>query len=95
LQRLIELRQGQPVFGRASTEIIEADNDSILAFARLSEDERVLVFANFSEQTQTIPANLLRLYGLSYSYKDLVSGRQVPFEDIPMEPFGFMCMVAE
>jgi amylosucrase len=95
LQRLIEVRQKYPVFGKSNTEVIQADNDSLLAFARVSESERVLVFANFSEQTQTVPANLLRLYGLSYSYKDLVSGRQLAFEDIHMEPFGFMCLVAE
>ena len=95
LQRLIEVRKKYPVFGKANTEVIEADNDSLLAFARVSENERVLVIANFSEKTQTVPANLLRLYGLSYSYKDLVSGRQVPFEDIHMEAFGFMCLVAE
>jgi amylosucrase len=95
LGRLIKVRQDQPVLGKASTEVIETDNDSILAFARVSEDERVLVFANFSEHTQTIPANLLRLYGLSYSYQDLVSGMQVGFEDIHMEPFGFICLAAE
>jgi amylosucrase len=95
LRRLIEVRKEWDVLGKASTEVIDTDNDSILAFTRVADQERLLVFANFSEQTQTIPANLLRLYGLSYSYIDLISGRQVGFEDIQMEPFGFICLVAE
>jgi amylosucrase len=95
LQRLVLVRKNNPVFGKANTEVIEADNDSLLAFARVSEDERVLVFANFSEQTQTIPANLLRIYGLGYIYRDLVSGNQVEFEDIHLEPYGFVCLIAE
>lgn len=95
LQRLIEVRQQHAVFGKANTEIIEADNDAILAYARLTDDERLLVFANFSEGNQTIPANLLRLYGLSYSYRELISGRQINFEEIILEPYGFLCLKAE
>ena len=95
LRRLIEVRQQHTVFGKASTEIIEADNDAILAFTRLTDEERMLVFANFSEGKQTIPANLLRIYGLSYTYRELISGRQVDFEDIVLEPYGFICLKAE
>jgi amylosucrase len=95
LQHLVEVRRSQPVLGKASTEIIETDNDCILGYARISEDERMLVFANLTEQSQTIPANLLRLYGLANSYKDLVSGRQVGFEDIQLDAYGFVCLMAD
>ncbi len=94
LRRLIALRQSTPVLGEAPTQVIETGNDHLLAYARLGERQRALVFANFSEQPQTIPANLLRLYGLSYQFTDLLTGQPVPFGDIVLEPLGFVCLQA-
>jgi amylosucrase len=92
LQRLVQVRKNCDIFGQGAMEVIEPDNDHILAFARIMENERVLVFANFSESPQILPANLLRLYGLSYSYTDLISGEKLPFKEITLEPFGFLCL---
>jgi amylosucrase len=92
LQRLIQVRVNCPILGQGSMEIIEPDNDHVLAFARILENERVLVFANFSESAQVLSANLLRLYGLSYSYTDLITGEQLPFKDITLQPFDFKCI---
>jgi amylosucrase len=92
LQRLIQVRVNCPIFGQGSMEIIEPDNDHVLAFTRILENERVLVFANFSESDQVLPANLLRLYGLSYSYMDLITGEQLSFKDIALAPFDFKCI---
>ena len=41
---------------------------------------------------QMVPANVLRLYGLSYTFKDLVTGIEVPFEDLRLAPFQFTCL---
>ena len=49
-----------------------------LPFCAARTAQRALVLANFSEQPQVIPANLLRLYGLSYQFTDLLSGRGCP-----------------
>jgi amylosucrase len=92
LQRLVQVRMNCAILGQGSMEVIEPDNDKVLAFARILENERVLVFANFSESPQTLPANLLRLYGLSYSYRDLITGEELPFKDIHLEPYGFLCL---
>lgn len=94
LRRIIDLRQATPEMGEALTQVIETGNDSLLAYARQGESRRVLVFANFSEQPQTIPANLLRLYGLSYQFTDLLNGQPVLFGDIALEPLGFVCLQA-
>jgi amylosucrase len=88
LQRLVHLRENYAIFGAGRIDVIEPDNDQILAFARVLENERVLVFANFSESAQTISANLLRLYALSYSFQDVLTGEQLPFKDIILEPYG-------
>jgi hypothetical protein len=41
---------------------------------------RVLVVANFSEQSQAVPRNLLRLYGLGYAFRDLITIQTRPGE---------------
>jgi amylosucrase len=92
LQRLVHLRENYAIFGAGSIDVMEPDNDQILAFTRVLENERVMVFANFSESVQTISANLLRLYGLSYSYLDILTAEQLPFKDIVLEPYGLKCI---
>ena len=47
--------------------------------------QRALVLANFSEQPQVIPANLLRLYGLGYEFTDLLTGETVPIREEQQE----------
>jgi hypothetical protein len=51
--------------------------------------QRVLVAANFTENTQPISANELRLYGLDYRFRDLISGREILLGDEPLvlEPY--------
>jgi amylosucrase len=92
LRRLIDLRKRYPVFGEGVMDVIETGNDHVLAFIRQGEGERALVFANFSEQVQVLPANLLRLYGISYKFKDLITGREFPLADLELGPYGFECL---
>jgi glycosidase len=94
LRHLIELRKENAIFGEGVLEAIETGNDHVLAFARLQDGQRVLVFANFAEQVQTIPANLLRLYGLSYTFKELISGKEVGLKDLELEAFGLICLLS-
>ncbi len=90
LQRLIQLRKNNTIFSAGVLEVIETNHDAVLGFTRLLGSQRVLVFANFSEQKQTLPANLLRLHGLSYSYQDLLTHQALPFQDIDLEPYGLV-----
>jgi amylosucrase len=92
LLQLIELRKRYPVFGEGATEVIETGNDHVLAFIRQGQGERALVFANFSEQVQRLPANLLRLYGVSYRFKNLVTGQDFPLGDLDLEPYAFVSL---
>jgi amylosucrase len=90
----IELRRAHAVFGDSPTQVIETGNNHVLGYARLGESERVLVLANFSEEAQSIPANLLRLYGLSYNFIDLLTDQHVSLNDIHLEPYGILCLQA-
>jgi amylosucrase len=92
LKHLIDLRKGNPEFGGVQAAVIPTDNEHVLGYVRASGPERVLVFANFSESAQSLPANLLRLYGLSYKFIDLLSGKTLPLKDLQLEPYQFVCL---
>jgi amylosucrase len=94
LLRLIELRKHNAVLGRGVTEVIETGNDHVLGLVRSGGGKRQLVFANFSEKEQVIPANMLRLYGLSYTFSDLISGQSECSGDLTLQPLGFACLAA-
>ncbi|TLM99618.1 DUF3459 domain-containing protein, partial [bacterium] len=77
LQRLIALRQGCPALADGLLQGIETGSSRVLGYLRVHAGEQVLVLANFSEQAEVLPANLLRLYGLSYHFTDLISGERL------------------
>jgi hypothetical protein len=91
--KLIDLRKSYAVFSGSDMQIIDSGNQSVLGYFRSQGSERILVFANFSEGRHTIPANLLRLYGLSYNFKDLLENQTIPFTDLTLEPYQFVCLV--
>ena len=92
LQRLIQLRKTHPVFAGGEMEVINTNNAHVFGYVRASGAQRVMIFANFSEQPQLLPANLLRLYGLSYTFTDLLTGQPVSLTDINLEPYQFICL---
>ncbi len=92
LHRLIDLRKRTPVLSGSQLQVINTGNPHVLGFVRISGNERVLVFANFSEADQLVSANQLRLYGLSYTFTDLFSGHNLPLRDLSLEPYSFVCL---
>jgi glycosidase len=95
LRRLIVSRKETSAFAGGDTEIIDIGNPHILGYVRQHGAQRVLVLASFSEHTQQIPANELRLYGLGYSFKDLVTGEAITANtDLIMEPYRFVWLEA-
>jgi amylosucrase len=73
---------------------METDNEHVLGYMRKNEDQRLLIFANFSENEQMISANILRLYGLSYQFTDLMSGEKILLGDVVLNPYQFLCLLA-
>jgi hypothetical protein len=51
-----------------------------------------VVLANFTEREQNVAANQLRLYGLSYEFTNLLTGQTIPFQDLTLEPYRFICL---
>ena len=92
LQKLIHLRKSQTAFAGGEMQVIRTDSAHVLGFVRSQGTQRILVFANFSEEIQSLTANLLRLYGLDYQYTDLLTQQLVPQQDIQLEPFQILCL---
>lgn len=95
LRCLIQMRSTQPAFGNSALEVVDAGSDHVLGYVRSHSGQRVLVFGNFSEQPQIIPANLLRLYGLGYQFTNLETGAVLPFQDLKLDGYQLICLGIE
>ncbi len=66
LQQLIEIRKQHPIFGEASTEFINLDNQHCFGFVRHNKaGEKLAVLVNFSEHSQVINIDALRQQGFN------------------------------
>ncbi len=62
LHRLIELRKGYEVFSSGELNIIDTENPHVLAFEKIYNGKRAVIFANFSDQEQVVSARSLEQY---------------------------------
>lgn len=63
MQRIIEIRRANAVFGRGSIEFIHPANHRILAYLRRMGNETVLVVNNLSSAAQAVELDLRRYKG--------------------------------
>ena len=96
LSRLIEVRKATPGFAGNRMDVINVGSDHVFGFVRTHEGQRIVVLANFSEHGQTLDANELRLYGLSYGFEELISGRAVRLDgdQFFLEPYEVVWLAA-
>jgi amylosucrase len=92
LFKLIQLRKQHAIFWGNENTVLNTDNGQVLGYLRSYENQRALVFANFSEQPQMISSNLLRLYGLRYTFIDLLTGEKFDNNDLSLSPYEFRCL---
>jgi amylosucrase len=97
MHHLIALRKATPAFAGNDMRVLNLGNDHVFAYVRTGRaGERVLVLANFSEHTQPVAANEVRLYGLAYRFHELITARAVVLGDEPivLEPYQVMWLAA-
>jgi amylosucrase len=71
LKKAIQIRRGEPLFGKAGVEFYEEKNEHILAFSRYSAGKgKILVAGNFSEKPVVLT------FGKKLTGIDLLSGRR-------------------
>ena len=94
LRRLFRLRLENPAFAGQEMHVINSGNPHVLGYIRLHNHQQVLVFANFSEEAQDLPGNLLRMYGLGDQLTDMFTGKKVSVQDFTIQPLELICLQA-
>ncbi len=93
LLRLIQLRQQNPAFTRAETEVTETGNEHVFGYFRYSDQGGVLVLANFAEKEQRLEARRLRQMGMRKTMVDLLAGRAVvATQELVIAPYQLMVL---
>jgi amylosucrase len=93
LQQLVALRKGTPVFTAGQIETALTENEHVLGYTRTYMGKRVLVFANFSEHEQIIPARVLEQYGFSRGVRRLHGLSNLPKgENLSLVSYDFFVL---
>ena len=90
LKKQAALRKGCPAFAGQEMQVIDMVNRHVLSYVRSHAGDRALVFANFSEKDQQIPANVLRVCGLGYAFRSLSDEVSCQSEYKILEPIQFL-----
>ncbi len=92
----IAVRKAQPLFAGGAAEFLDPGNGHVLAYARQQGDSRLLALVNFSEQPETVAADLVRWHGQGARFHDLISGVEMAIEDdLRLEPYQFVWLLRE
>ena len=89
----MSLRKGNPVFTGGQLETAWTENEHVLGYIRSHAGKRVIVFANFSEYQQVVPARVLEQYGFSRGVKRLHGLSKLPKgENLSLVPYDFVVL---
>jgi amylosucrase len=87
-QKLIALRKGIPALAGQSMELFATFNEHVLGYVRIHDGDRVVVLANFSDQSQSVDGNRLRTVGLGRFFQDEINGETFgTAESLSLEPY--------
>ena len=91
LQQLIAARKSLPALAGQKMELVATGNSQLLCFVRYHDSHRLIVVANFTEQTQLISGNHLRTAGLGRFFEDAISGTTfATSEPVSVEPYQLL-----
>lgn len=95
LRHLIGARRQCPALAGNEMEVVDTGNPHVFAYVRRHGEARLLVLANVGEAEQSVSWNLIRIYGLSYSFRDVLSGSELaPEQDLTLPSYGLVWLVA-
>jgi amylosucrase len=89
LQTLIVLRKEHEVFAGGELEIIPTENRHVLGFMRTHAGNRAVIFANFSEVPQTIPARVFDQYSVKSKKQLHGVSKMSPQGESTIEPLDY------
>ena len=94
MQHLISLRKSLPALAGQNMELFQTGDDRVLGYVRQSDGNRIVVVANFSEESQVVDANRIRTAGLGRFFEEKISGTRTidTSVDITLAPYEFLWM---
>jgi glycosidase len=92
LQKLIELRKTHSAFSNGHVQVIHTGNPHVLGFVKESKQERIIVFANFSEFGQALSSDVAHSCGVSPKSKNLLGRHTWNNESLALAPMDF-CVI--
>src|SRR6266853_1174639 len=88
LLRLIVLRKQQPAIYGNDTEFGESGNGHLFGYVRHGGGQRLFVVANFSDHPQEMDSDRLWVYGLGYSFTDIITSQTLTaVRPLRLEPY--------
>lgn len=91
IRRLIAERKTLPALAGNELSVETTRNGHVLGYTRRHEGALLHVFANFSDQPQSLDGNVVRMIGLGRFFRDHVSDTTIGTEgEIPLEPYQFL-----
>lgn len=92
LQKLIVMRKKHIAFSCGGFEVIETENEHVLGYVRKSEEQRLLVFANFSDHPQTIPYHSMKVEFVRIHGNKCGTASDFSENSITIKPFDFLVL---
>jgi glycosidase len=93
LRKLMNLRKSHSVFTGGQLETAWTENEHVLGFIRARAGKRVILFANFSEHPQVVPARVLEQYGFSRGVKCLHGQGKISKQGgLSLPPYDFFAL---
>jgi amylosucrase len=90
-QKLIALRKSLPALAGQEMDLIATANEHVLGYIRFNEGNRLIVLANFSEETQKIEGNKIRTAGLGRFFQDMIDDKTyATSEDLVLAPYQIL-----
>ncbi len=89
--KLLNLRKQLPAFRNGAMEVVETGNPHVFGYIREFDAQKILVFNNFSEQEESLPAENLQAAGASRPIPNLIDGQTLPGErDLTLQDHQFI-----
>lgn len=93
LKKLIGLRKQLEAFAGGELEIIPTENEHVLGFMRIHAGKRAVIFANFSEASQKIPARIFEQYSVAtkkylHGISEAAASGDITLEALDLLVFG-------
>ena len=96
MQKIIQLRKSLPILNDGNPEFLPTGNPHVFGYMRRCKGRQALILSNFSEEKQTISAQILALSGIASDVKDVVTQRTVSIEtDLTLAPFQFIWLLEQ